>query len=169
MIYSDEKYFSHILSDAMSDSGITTCRGVEAVLIENGTTDINFRRVSEYKNGYTVPPFEKAKSLLSALKYTIDDSELTRILEESRERAKDVKEEFGFNRQKGIIKRRININLNEILSEFEESAAEKVLEKRVKDLYGDENMFSRYVNMLIKKDLEDLILTSEEVTNEQKD
>jgi len=167
LFYSDEKFFSNILSDAMTDYGVTTCRGVEKVLIDNGTTDINFRRISEYMNGYTVPPFEKAKALLCALNCEIESEQLEQILKKSRERAKEVKEEFSFNRQKGILKRRLVVNLNEILEGFGESAAESVLENRIKSLFGDENSFSQYVNMLIKKDLEDLILTTEEVKDEQ--
>ena len=166
MLYSDDKYFSNILSDAMIDFGVTTCRGVEKILVDSGTTDISFRRVSEYKNGYTVPPFEKAKALMTVLQYDIEDAELEQLLKKSRERAKEVKEEFSFNRQKGILKRRLVVNLNEILEGFGESEAENVLESRIRSLFGDENMFSQYVNMLIKKDLEDLILTTEEVSNE---
>ena len=55
--------FHEILYSALEEDGLSD-REFEKILIENGVDNIGYRRISEYKNGATTPPYSKAKTII---------------------------------------------------------------------------------------------------------
>ena len=161
----EEKVFSDILKDTIEDNEISSYRNFERLLSEKGITDIKFRRIAEYCNGYTVPSFEKAKNMLNVLDYEISDEDLTSLLSKSREKAKEVKANFGYI-QKGKIQKSVFLTYKNLISGFEIDEAESILNDRIEELFGDKTRFSAYVNSLIRKDLKEYLLTKEDVERE---
>ena len=158
--------FSKILSDAFFDIGIYTCRGAESYLVEKGCTNINFRRISDYKSGYYVPPFEKANAMLKALAIDITAEDLEKVLEYSREKAKQVRMQTQDIKERAINRRQtIVLKFKEINPNLSEDLTRDIVEERIVALYEDKGSYSKYVNMLIKKDLEDYILQKGDITN----
>ena len=58
--------FHEILYSALEEDGLSD-REFEKILIENGVDNIGYRRISEYKNSATTPPYSKAKTIIDTL------------------------------------------------------------------------------------------------------
>lgn len=152
--------FKDILTVVMEDYGIGI-RKLEEILVDQGITDINFRRISEYKSGKFTPSYEKAKILLNALDYSISEEELLESLKENRESIK-FEEEYIMTEQKEI-RRTIRIKLKNIMPDEEPEVAERYLKERIASIFGDEKNLSNYIQSLIAKDLQQYIIDKEDI------
>lgn len=138
----------------------------ETVLQERGIENINFRRISEYLRGVSTPPYDKARALMDALDIPIGEAELKESLELNRELIRDEKEEILTERYNRSVT--VTIKFRKLGSKSTEESLieiEQRLYRRVKDLFGDEKNLTKYVERLIKKDLENYLI-SEEDTDE---
>lgn len=157
--------FRDILQTAMEEYGVTT-RKLEEILVSRGVTNINFRRISEYKNGKFTPTYEKAKQILDALDYPITEEELLESLERNREEIK-IEEEYTSIKQKELIVS-ARIKYNRLLPDIEPEQAERFLLERVRQVQGsEEKNFSNYIQMLIAKDLKNYLIDKEDLENEE--
>lgn len=114
--------------------------------------DINYKSLSCYCNGTRVPPFDKAKEILSKENYEIEDNELKQILAESRkQRLETVKDDPS------IVNIQVSINTENIDKSYEKKSDKLRLDlnRRIEELFIDEEKkgMSRYITYLIKKDL----------------
>ena len=154
--------FSELFSDLISLSGYKTTRRVAEVLREKGIDWIDFRRVSTYKNGDRVPTFRKASTILKALDYEIQDSELDDLLEYSKKASKERNMDLADVRSKAVFQN-VRIDYDSLVEDLDGDEAKFLTRKRVKELFGDEHELSRYVNALLRKDLVEKNLKKEDV------
>lgn len=159
----DSLYFDEILSLAMTDAGLG-CMSFEEILKEKGI-EVSFKTISAYMRGARVPSYERAKALLDILGVPIKEEELIELLERSREKVKQQKKYF--TEEETEIRRTITIRIKpkNISPELSAYQGMRVLEDRIRDLFGDENKFSDYVKMLIVKDLREFILEKKDITD----
>jgi len=153
--------FKNILEIAMEDYGVGV-RKFEEILIENGITDINFRRISDYKNGNHTPTYDRAKQMLNVLEYDISEEELLDALKENRENIKE-QEEY-LNSESKEIRRTIRIKLKRLIPGVEPEEAERFLTERIEELFGEGNQISNYIQSLISKDLRQYVIDKEDVS-----
>ena len=163
MNYVPSECFSVILTQAMQAYGVG-CRKFDEILVESGITDISYKRISDYSNGIHTPSFERAKALLSALEYPIDDKTLMNALKLNREMIKDEADYVSVGSKE--VRRTIRIKLKRLLPDKTEEETERFLWQRITDLCGDEKQLSLYVQGLIAKDLQEYILSGEEFTED---
>ena len=156
--------FRDILQAAMDDYGVGV-RKLEELLIDAGITDINFRRISDYKNGNYTPSYVKAKQMLNVLDYEISEEELMDALQENRESIKD-QEEY-LNSESKEIRTTIRIKLKRLIPDTGPEEAERYLQERITELYGDETKLSNYVQSLIAKDLQQYVIDKEDIYNDE--
>lgn len=157
--------FSSLLGKAMDDSELKAVE-LEGLLRERGTENINFRRISEYLHGVSTPPFDKARVLMDTLDIPIGDEELKESLELNRELIREEREEIlndRYNRSVTVTIRFRNIGKSSKMEDIIDN--EEMLYRRVTELFGDEKNLKKYVERLIKKDLENYLI-SEEDTDE---
>ena len=152
--------FGELFSDLVTLSGYTTVRRVAGVLNDNGVEDIDFRRVSDYMKGTRVPKHKKAASILRALDYEISDMDLEDLLDYSRDESRKTNMELADMRSR-LSTRAVYIDFSKLMEGFESEEAKLLMNNRIVEIYGDEKNASRYVNDLIRKDLEEYILESE--------
>lgn len=155
--------FSDILDAAMKDYGVGV-RKFEEVLEEQGITDINFRRISDYKNGNHTPTYDRAKLMLQTLEYDISEEELLEALKENREEIKS--QESYLSSEAKEVRRTIRIKLKRLIPDTEPEEVERFLQNRIEELYGDSTRISDYIQSLIAKDLQQYIIDREDLENE---
>lgn len=152
-----------VLSGTMEDAGIGV-KKLEDILIDKGIYDINFRSISDYKNGIHTPSYAKAKILLDALDYKVSEDELLAMLKQNKD---DIKTNNSYIYSDNIeLRRTIRIKLKRLLPGVEPEVAERYLTDRIQSIYGDKTRLSSYINNLISKDLKQYILEEDDVKNE---
>ena len=121
--------------------------------------------MQKYRKGERIPSFLIAKEILKIANVDISDSDLSEILENSRNELKEEKPEtqnVGFDRKevekKANNKRKIVVNLDELNLDVDMELKNQILDDRVVQLYGDESEINKYVQALIEKDLAEEIL-----------
>lgn len=154
-------YFDELLSSAMNDAGLG-CMSFEELLKEKGVI-ISFKTISAYMRGIRLPYYERAKIMLNALEVPMEEEELIELLKRSRERIK--KEKSYFKEEETEIRKTITIRIKtkNISPEIPAYQGMRLLEDRIRDLFGDENKLSDYVKMLIMKDLREFILEKKDI------
>ena len=152
--------FTDILTIAMQDYGVGV-KKLEELLVDAGITDINFRRISDYKNGLHTPSYDKAKKILSILEYDISEQELLDALNENKESIKDQKKYLSSESKE--IRRTIRIKLKRLIPGVEPEEAERYLLTRIEELFGNNKEISNYIQSLIAKDLQQYIIDKEDV------
>lgn len=152
--------FGELFSDLITLSGYKTIRRVAGVLNDNGVEDIDFRRVSDYMKGTRVPKHKKAASILRAMDYEIGEEELEDLLDYSRDESKKTNMELADMRSR-LSTRAVYIDFSKLMEGFESEEAKLMMNNRIAEIYGDEKYISKYVNDLIRKDLEEYILEAE--------
>ena len=155
--------FSDILDAAMRDYGVGV-RNFAEVLEEQGITDINFRRISDYRNGNHTPTYDRAKLMLRALEYEISEEELLDALRENREEIKN--QESYLNSESKEVRRTIRIKLKRLIPNIEPEEAERFLQNRIEELFGDSSRISDYIQSLIAKDLQQYVIDREDINDE---
>lgn len=159
-----KKRFSVILADAMVINNIGATR-LEGLLRDRGVVNITYKRISEYANGLHTPSFEKARALMQTLEYDISDDELMETLRLNREKINEEKESiYDYSRE---IRRTIRIRLRPLLPGHTAEETERFLWNRINELCG-EHQISLYIQNLIKKDLQEYIISREEITQDEK-
>ena len=159
-----KKRFSVILADAMVINNIGATR-LEGLLRDRGVENITYKRISEYANGLHTPSFEKARALMQTLEYDISDDELMETLRLNREKINEEKESiYDYSRE---IRRTIRIRLRPLLPGHTAEETERFLWNRINELCG-EHQISLYIQNLIKKDLQEYIISREEITQDEK-
>lgn len=150
--------FSGILAEAMDAYGVGPKR-LEDFLVQEGITEISFKRISEYANGLHTPSFERARTLLRVLEYPIEDDDLLEALRLNRELIQSEKE-YTSDRSREI-RRTIRIKLQPLLPNYTAEQIERFLWNRIEELYGEKQL-SQYLQALVAKDLKEYIIDVEE-------
>lgn len=161
----DSAFFDEILSAAMNDIGLG-CVGLEEILKDRGIS-ISFKSISAYMKGIRVPQYERAKLILEILDVEIKEKDLIELLERTREK---IKMQNNYIKQdEKEIRKTITIRLKTKNISPELSAGEglRILEERIKGMFGDESKFSDYVKHLIIKDLREFILETNDIITEE--
>lgn len=142
--------YSNLLKNAMYSAGVGEVRLVE-MLRERGIDNINKRRISEYINNSTTPPFHKARIIMDTLSFPIDDEMLTESLEYNRQLIREEKEMAESN---GYTKS-FTVKLKyRKMGRFSSSVeAQMVLNARLKTVFGENGTLTEYVEWLISEDL----------------
>lgn len=156
--------FSGILAGEMMINNIGAKR-LEGLLWDRGIENITYKRISEYANGLHTPSFEKARALMQALEYDISDDELLEALRLNRELILEEKDSiYDYSRE---IRRTVRIRLHPLLPGHSAEETERFLWNRINELCG-EHQISLYIQNLIKKDLQEYIISREEITQDEK-
>lgn len=158
-------FFDEVLTIAMNDMGIG-CVNLEEIL-EEKNSKISYKTISAYMRGMRLPSYERAKILFAHLQIEIQEDELIDLLNRSRERIKNQKNYF--KEEATEIRRTITIrikpkNISPGLSAYQ---GMRVLEERIKDMFGDETKLSDYVKHLITKDLKEFVLEKNDIIDEE--
>ena len=169
-MYEQEKsplYFDELLSSAMNDAGLG-CTALEELLAEKGIK-VQFQAISAYARGVLLPSYERAKNILDALDVPMEEDELIELLRRSREKIKE--EKNYFKEEETEIRKTITIRIKakNIAPEIPAYQGMRILEDRIRDLFGDENKLSDYVKMLITKDLREFILEKKDIEKEEEE
>ena len=154
--------FSMLLNDSMTAVGILNHRRLEEYLLEQGITGVTYKRVSDYLNDERVPSPELGQKILFALgeEYTLE--EMREIVEYSKTVSKEKREELSIIRSQKE-RKVVNIDYGRLVKGLTHYEAKAVLLARIEEICGKENDFSTYVMNLIKKDLQEVILSEEDV------
>lgn len=142
--------FSILLRDGINTKKISLVDLARS--IDDNT--ITAKRLSDYQNGVCTPPFVKAKKILLALGINMSDNEIVESLEENAEICR-MSKSYTPNPTK---KTSIRIRLRDLIPGISPEHVEVILNSRIEGLYGDGSQFSKYVNDLISKDLNEFIL-----------
>ena len=155
--------FSDLFIQGLKDEGLNMTQ-LSDILAEKGN-EITRRRLSEYYNQVSTPPFEKAREIVKALKIEITDEELIESLKINRDRIKELKQGMNYSGREsytGGMESKINKVISLNLSNFCEGMTAELVEEKIRErlnlLYGETEKnekyrMSRYVKDLIKKDL----------------
>ena len=154
--------FRDILLVAMDEAGVK-CKGLEDLLQERGIDNITLKRLSEYKNGVSTPPFEKAKTILEVLDWEVDDDYLIASLSKNRENIKS--DQTYLPERNRFLHKQLRIRYRSIMPDEEPEVCERFLSERVKEITGNENDITQYIRVLIAKDLNEFILNKEDIEN----
>lgn len=163
MNYIPSNCFSGILAEAMEAYGVGPKR-MEGLLLDRGIDDISFKRISEYANGVHTPTFERARLLLQALDFSIDDEALLEALRLNRLLIRE-EAEYMSDRSREI-RRTVRIKLHPLLPGHTAEEAERFLWSRIEELCG-EHQLSLYLQNLISKDLREYIISREEISHDE--
>lgn len=114
---------------------------------QNSSVKISYQALAAYRNFTSVPSFERAVIIINYFNYSIDNKQLTEILDYSRAELKKMNEEKDI--RQGI---RLNPkNFEEGMSVME---LEIIIKQRITEIYGEDNgSINTYVTDLMKKDL----------------
>ncbi len=158
----EEGSFSYILYDAMSREGVGG-RDLERLLVDNGVTDISYKRISEYINGEHTPSFEKARNILRVLNEPIDDEALIHSLDCNRRMIRESRMYYTPAESENELHTSIRIKLGKLLPGNFPQENERYLRERIVELFGKERSMSDYIQWLIAKDLQENIISKEEI------
>ena len=129
------------------------CQDLYEVVIKyekdyNLNIQISYPALAAYKNYSIVPTFEKASLILKAVGYSISTTDLSKILEYSRQELKRMKSEGQNDIRQGV-----RINPKKMGLSINVSELELLIKRRINELYDKDESFNSYVNDLIKNDL----------------
>jgi len=159
--------FSRLLNRLMEENGIG-CKRLEELLQDEGITDISYKRISEYSNAQHTPSFEKARAILSVLGCPISDEELLALLRVNREIIREgstISGTYNINKE---LHTSIRIKLRRLIPQQSPEENERFLRDRIYELFGREKGLSDYIQWLIMKDLNECIISKEEIETNEK-
>ena len=159
--YSHQETFSDILRVLIEQSGISVLEFVNIIQEKDSRYEISRYRLYEYLRGEHVPSFEKAKFLFNLLDYKVSDDELVSILDESRRKAREEKKYYSRSADREI-QCAARIKYRNILPGLTPDQAEQTFWERVEFLTGGRSI-SKYIQGLIAKDMNEWVLSKEEV------
>lgn len=139
--------FNQILRDAMKSGGYNLTM-LEEKLRENGIENITVKRISDYLRRERTPSHEKARVLMDTLEWPISEEDLDDALRLNREIIREEKRD-DFTPDSIIS---VPIHLRKIIPDVQCDAGQ-LIRDRVREFYGDERSLSKYVEMLIRRDL----------------
>ena len=131
------------------------------------TYSIDVRRIREYLNGSHTPPFDKAKFMLQALDYDINDEDLRKALHVNKTLVKE-RSEYKPKSDKEIVCT-IRIKFKNIFgNDYTEGKllpeeAERKFWARVNSLSDGTNSLSKYIQALVIKDIREYLINKEDV------
>ncbi len=160
--------FGAILQKAMYEYGtLKSYRDFQNLLLSKDI-DINEKRIAEYSRGEYTPPLEKARAMLNCLEYEISEEELLDSLRANRAYSKTRVKGY---RVKGDREISINtrVKMSTLLPEVDPDRTILLLQNRIFTLFGGSGNYSDYVRALISKDLKELILDEDTITDGGKD
>lgn len=153
--------FSLLLKTAMDDFGVGPNK-LEEILRQRNVFNITNKRISEYIRAVSTPSLEKAKIIMEALEFPIDEESLRASLELNRALIKEEKEEqlligtSGYGRTMNV-----HIRLRNLIPGQSTLDTEQRVISRVRELYGTQDIV-KYVEKLIATDLQQSILKGEQ-------
>lgn len=139
--------FSVLLIQIFRETGCTT-RKAHAIIKDAGF-DLSYQTLSAYRNFTSVPSVENARKILEAFHYPISDEELLACIDYSREQLRELKETTEKYINKGLRLKVRNFDEN-----MTPALLEEIVNERIREKTGENGSFSRYVELLIKEDLE---------------
>jgi len=152
--------FSLLLKNAMDDYGVGSTKLAE-ILQERGIDNITNKRISEYVRAVSTPSLEKAKLIMDALEFPIEDEILNGSLKLNRELIKEEREEQSFLEISGYGRTlNVHIRLRNLIPGQDALDNERRVMDRVNELYGKHDVV-KYVEKLISADLQQSILKGE--------
>lgn len=158
--------FSRLLRRAMEESGVG-CKRLEELLQDEGVSNISYKRISEYANAQHTPSFEKARAILSVLECPISDEELLDLLKVNREIIKEGNTISGTYDVNKELHTSIRIKLRRLIPRQSPEENERFLRDRIYELFGKEKGLSDYIQWLIMKDLNECIISKEEIRSDE--
>lgn len=146
------------LTLAINANGIDATKACKLVFTKT-KRNISPRSMRRYVTGEIVPDYLKAKDILSAFNFKIDEMELRKSLELSKQQ----RELFNMSRSRHYtsIDKSIRIKLVGMIEGLSPEDTNRLLSERIGLLLGDPGEITTYINMLIKKDLEEYLTTKE--------
>lgn len=142
--------FSEILKNEIEVQKLSLLRLAE--MIDDDM--ITSKRLSEYQNATTSPPFLKAKKILSALGIYMSDDDIRDCLKENKELCA-LNKQYAENSTRFIS---VRLKYKNLIPEYSQEQVEMTLNDRIASLYGSPNKISNYIHDLISKDLNEFIL-----------
>ena len=153
----DTGYFCDILADRMQTMKLT-CVDLVNILTERGY-DVKIRQMQRYKTGLYVPKYEVAAQICKIIMFEMSDSQLEKLLAESRLHADTLRK----RRQKNLgITACINPKNIHLGSEIEARDVAEIQNNRVFELYGSQSKMSNYIEALIELDLKNNLIKAKE-------
>lgn len=140
------KSFASLLKQIL-DASEMDVKSAHALLTEQGVS-ISYSVLAAYRSFDSVPALERAKAILKAFDYPIDEDELIETLEHSRAEFKELKRE-----KRSHISRGIRIQPEAISPKMDVDELEMLLDYRIKELFGNAGSLNMYITQLIHDDL----------------
>lgn len=143
----------------MEEAKIKSYVDLQKRLEEKGYPVIDKRRISEYINGTATPTFEKARMLLNALEFEMSDEDILYSLKVNQKYNRIIKQNCNCEKE---LRCSLRIKISKLLPDKNPYETQRYLHDRMKDLFGNENSYTEYITSLIKKDLQEFIISKEE-------
>lgn len=142
--------FSEILKSEIENQKLSLMALAE--MIDDKT--ITSKRLSEYQNATTSPPFLKAKKILSALGIDMSDEDIKECLKENKDLC-SLNRQYAENSTRFIS---VRLKYKNLIPDYSPEQVEMTLNDRIEKLYGNSHNFTNYIHDLISKDLNEFIL-----------
>lgn len=142
--------FSEILKSEIENQKLSLMALAE--MIDDKT--ITSKRLSEYQNATTSPPFLKAKKILSALGIDMSDEDIKECLKENKDLC-SLNRQYAENSTRFIS---VRLKYKNLIPDYSPEQVEMTLNDRIEKLYGSSHNFTNYIHDLISKDLNEFIL-----------
>lgn len=131
--------FSDLVKGLMKDKNLRKAKNTH-IWLSNHDCNIAYSSLVRYISGSACPSFGKAKLILKAFEYDIDDNELQEILSNS----KKATDENDNSIMKGTVLSSSDFGVSTV--QLEELINQRILETET-------SSFSKYIATLVKKDL----------------
>lgn len=140
-----ESDFATILKQLISGSGLNLIKTLN--YLQNHDVSVSYSALSTYQKGNAVPSFDRARSILDAFDYPIEDDDLREILNMSRSRMQEQHEQSS-----DVVNTSIRLR-PEYFGNMSASDLLFTIRDRVKTFPEADGNMNRYINFLIRKDL----------------
>ena len=145
----------------MEDESVESYSDLQCRMKDKGYPAIDKRRISEYANGTSTPSFETATMLFDTLNYSISNEDLSHALKVNKELNRFKKQNSSLEKDKEL-RFTSRIKLSRLLPGKNPSETRRYLQDRISDLFGRDNCYTDYITLLIRKDLNEFVLSSED-------
>lgn len=140
--------FSILLSQLIEQMGFTTRQACS--FLKKKDVHIPYSTLAGYKAFDTVPSIDRARQILNAFSYDIDDSALNELIEYSKEENRKLKESNGY------VQTGIRLSVKQFGKNIDNEQLSLILTQRaneLSELIEGQPSLNSYVSYLIKKDL----------------
>lgn len=143
--------FSTLLTQLVNESEESLrqiAKKIQDILTDqNSSVKLSYQTLAAYRNFTSVPSFERAVIIMTYFNYSIDNQQLTEILDYSRSELKKMNEEKD-------IRQGIRLNPRNFEDGMSVTELEIIIKQRIAEIYGEDNgSINTYVTDLMKKDL----------------